>query len=100
MSSLPRRTRVVGVGDGEVAQEDGVDQGEDGGVGADAESEGEDGGGSEAGSLPQLSQRIAHVLHQGDDHRSLRSFGSLPFASRGRRAGWGRAFAPEEEVAR
>jgi hypothetical protein len=56
----------IGVGDREVAHEDGVDEGEDGGVGPDAESEGEDGGGGKTGGLPQLAQRIAHVVHQGE----------------------------------
>ena len=68
---VPQANKGRRVGNGEVAQEDGVDQGENSGVGADAESQSEDGGGGEAGSSSQLSQRIAHVLHQGDDHRSV-----------------------------
>jgi hypothetical protein len=57
-----------GVGNGKVAHEDGVDEGEDGSVGANAESQGEDGGGGEAGGFLQLPQRVADVLDQGGHH--------------------------------
>jgi len=51
-----------GVGDGQRAEHDGVDEGEDGGGAADAESQGEDGGGREDRGLAELAGGIAEVV--------------------------------------
>jgi hypothetical protein len=56
---------AVGVFDGERTEEEDVGEGEDGGVGADAESEGEDGDEGEAGGLAQHAQGVADVLEEG-----------------------------------
>ncbi len=45
------------------AEEDGVDDAEDGGVGADAEREGEDGHEREAGRFAELAESEAEVVH-------------------------------------
>jgi hypothetical protein len=60
-----------------------------------------DGGGREAGGFPQLPQRVPHVLHQGGDHSSL-SFVRVAADCEfwGGALVWGRALAPEDEVAR
>jgi hypothetical protein len=50
--------------DGHGPQHDGVDQAEDRGVGADSQSQREDGDGEETGAAAQRSQRIAQVLRQ------------------------------------
>ncbi len=55
-----------GIGNRKVAHEDRIDEGKDGGVGADAEGQGEDGGCGEARGLLQLPHGIANVL--GHDH--------------------------------
>src|SRR5258708_17677507 len=49
----------------EGAEKDGVDDGEDGGIGADAESEGEHGDGGEAWSLAEHPQPESEVLKKG-----------------------------------
>jgi hypothetical protein len=49
--------------------EDGVDDAEDGGGGADAECEGEDGGDGEGGAFAKFAERVAEV--GGDVHASL-----------------------------
>jgi hypothetical protein len=46
-------------------QEHGVDEAEHRGAGPDAEGEREDGGGSEAGGLAELAQRVAERVHGG-----------------------------------
>ena len=46
-------------------QQQGVDEAEDGGVGADAESEGEDGDSGEAGRLEKLAEGVAEVGEHG-----------------------------------
>ncbi len=51
----------MGVAVGEVAQEEGVDHGEDGGVAADAEGEGEESEGGEAGIAAEGAEGIADV---------------------------------------
>ena len=56
---------AVGVFDGERTEEEDVGEGEDGGVGADAQSEGEDGDEGEAGGLAQHAQGVADVLEEG-----------------------------------
>jgi len=50
---------LFGVADGKVAEEKGVDEGEDGGVGADAEREGEDGDGGERGRFGESAEGVA-----------------------------------------
>ena len=51
-----------GVGDGQAAEEDGVDEGEDGCVGSDAEREGEEDRKGEGGSLAKLADGVEEVL--------------------------------------
>jgi hypothetical protein len=58
---------LFGVLDGEVAEEEGVDEGEDGGVGADAESEREDGDGSEGGGFGEGAEGVAEGWEKGGD---------------------------------
>ena len=47
------------------SQEDGIDDGEDGRVGADAESQGEDGDGSEARVSAELAETVAAIGDHG-----------------------------------
>ena len=51
--------------DGEHAEEDLIEEGEDGGVGSDAERERENDGEGEAWGFAKLSQRVAHILKKG-----------------------------------
>ncbi len=53
----------VGVGEG--LDEGGVDEGEDGNAGSDAEREHEDGGDGEAGAAAELAEGVADVLDHG-----------------------------------
>ena len=52
---------AIGVAIGEGIDEDGVDDGEDGGGGADAEGEREDGGGGEGGAFAEFAEGVAEV---------------------------------------
>jgi len=52
----------IAIGHRQALQECGVDDGEDGGVGADAEGERQDGGGGEAWPLPQHARGVAEIL--------------------------------------
>src|SRR5580658_1743097 len=54
--SLPEEQEPLRLGDGEGAKQNGVEQGEDGGVGADAEGEREQGNQCETWSLDELSE--------------------------------------------
>jgi hypothetical protein len=60
------------VGDGQIPKQQRIYQGEDGGIGADAERQSQDNGQREPWCLSQLPQRIAKVLKQvfyeHDDH--------------------------------
>ena len=49
---------------GQAAEEDAVDDAEDGGAGADAEGDGEDGGQSEEGRAPEAVQGVTQVLDE------------------------------------
>ncbi len=55
---------AIGVGIGEGFEEDGVDDGEDGGVGSDAEGEGCDGGEGEGGVGDEDAEGIAEVAEE------------------------------------
>ena len=50
--------------DRQLAQHDGVEQAEDGGVGADAECQGEHRHGREAGAAPHQPEGVAEVVRQ------------------------------------
>ncbi len=65
---------AVGLREWKRAEENAVDDGEDGGVGSDAESEGEHGGCGEAGRLRQDAEAEADVLPQG----SHKGFHGIP----------------------
>ncbi|MBI3800889.1 MAG: hypothetical protein HY268_28430 [Deltaproteobacteria bacterium] len=52
---------LLRLADGQQAEHHGIDQAEDGSVGANPEGEGEDGHGGEAGALPESAQSIAEV---------------------------------------
>ena len=56
---------VAGSVDGNRPQQHGVDQAEDGGVGADAERERKRGDGGEAGLLASSRRRVTEVLKHG-----------------------------------
>ena len=56
--------QTIGIVDGEGAEANGVDQSEDGSVGADAQGEGENGDHGEAGRLDQNAQAVPNVLNQ------------------------------------
>ena len=60
--SMVDETRGIGVG--QRAEDDLLDDGEHGGVDADAEAEGDDGGEGEGGGLSELSQGETKVLGQ------------------------------------
>src|SRR6202030_4247608 len=51
-----------GVNNWEIFEQDGVDEGEDGGVGSDAEGEGENGSHGEAAALSELPEGVADIL--------------------------------------
>jgi len=62
--AVTQTNKILGVADGQIFEEDGVDEGEDGGVGADAERESENNGGGEAGSLRELTKSETQVLQE------------------------------------
>ncbi len=57
--------QAVGMGVGELAEEDGVDHAEDGGGGSDAKYQAEHGGGGEATVAGQHAQGVAEIGRQG-----------------------------------
>ena len=57
-------TSCPACGTGQRLQQDRVDDGEDGRVGADADRQGQDGGPREAPILPQQPEREAGILHE------------------------------------
>ena len=59
------RTMRSGVGVGERLEQDGVDDGEDGGVGSDAEGERGDGSEGKAGIVGEHAQRMLDVVPEG-----------------------------------
>ena len=63
--------QAIGIGKRYRPEENGVDDGEDGGVRADAERERGDGGSREAAALPEHSQRLLQVLEEGVHLASL-----------------------------
>ena len=64
---------LAGMGDGEALEEDGVGEQEDGGVGADAEGQGDEGDDRIAWGLTELAQRVAKILGEGEHRNSSRS---------------------------
>jgi hypothetical protein len=56
------KNKVLRILDGKRSEHDGVDEAEDGGASADAESEGEYRDGGEAGGFAKHPQRVANVL--------------------------------------
>ena len=64
VAPLSQADELVGVRIGERPQHDGIHQAEDGGVGTDAQTEGEDGNGGKAWTAEDLPQRIAKILVQ------------------------------------
>jgi hypothetical protein len=58
---------LLGMLDGKIAEEESIDQGEDGGVGTDAESERKNGDGGEPGVLGQDAEGVAQRLQQSCD---------------------------------
>src|ERR1019366_3668799 len=58
-----------GVAYRERAEDDGVEHLVDGGVGADAEREGQDGGGGEPGIVAELAERVGEVLGERIEER-------------------------------
>ncbi len=64
---------AIGVCEGERAEDDGVDDAEDGRVGADAEGESEDGDESEAGIFAEGAEGVAEILGEiVEERRRLR----------------------------
>jgi hypothetical protein len=61
--------QTCGIGDRERLKQNRVNQREYGGVGSDAERDGEDYGGGEAGRLPKLAQRKFEIVHSSMDGR-------------------------------
>ena len=59
---VPKLDEAVGSVEGERAEHGGVDEGEDGGVGADAEGEDEDGADGEGGVMAERAEGLAEVL--------------------------------------
>ena len=59
---VPELDEAVGLVEGERAEHGGVDDGEDGGVGADAEGEDEDGADGEGGVVAEGAEGLAEVL--------------------------------------
>src|SRR5436309_4206839 len=70
----------AGVGIWKGAEENAVDEREDGGRGADAQGDGEDGDEGEGRGAPQRSEGDAHVAHQvfdGTDAAYVARFGAI-----------------------
>jgi hypothetical protein len=65
---LPEADDLIGIFIGERAKENAVDDGEDGGGGADAESESENGYKSEGGRFFEETEREANVLQESFEH--------------------------------
>jgi hypothetical protein len=61
---LAEGDELLGMLDGKIAEQDLVDEGEDGGVGADAEGEREQGDQGEAGALGERAEAEAGVLEE------------------------------------
>ena len=65
---LPQGERIgelyeaLGSGHGQRAHDDGVQQAEDGGIGADSQRQGQDDGGGESGAFAQCAQGVAQIL--------------------------------------
>ena len=55
---------AIGIGEVGRLEQNGVDDGEDGGVGADAKCERGDGGGGESATLPEHAEGVAEVLEE------------------------------------
>ena len=66
-----------GVNDGEVLEQDGVDQGEDSSVGSYAEGEGQNGSHGEAAALSELPEGIADVLKKSSEEEARTLFVGL-----------------------
>jgi len=61
---MPDLNEAVGIREGQGAEKDGIDNAEDGGVRADAESKDDDGGDGEAGTLGEDAEGVFKVLQQ------------------------------------
>src|SRR5262249_50007048 len=59
-----------GIGHGQCPEKNGVYEGKDAGVGANAEGQRQNRGGGETRRLEELAKCVAGVLHQGGQHRS------------------------------
>ena len=70
----------IGMRDREGLQQHRVEQAEHGGVGADAEAEGEDRGGRESGRTRQPAQAVAHIGAQFLQNRQPRTPRVVPLA--------------------
>ncbi len=76
--ALPlEKNKVLRILDGKRSEHDGIDEAEDGGVSADAESESEHGDGGEAGGSAQHAQGVAQVLNQ--RFKEMRALGFAAF---------------------
>ncbi len=73
---VPDSDKGVGVHDRQVMQQDGVDQGEDGRVGADAQRQRQQSGDRVARSLAQLAECITQILQE-NSHRFISTDVSL-----------------------
>ncbi len=60
----PESHEAAGLGEGEGAEHDGIDHTEDGGIGADAEGEGERGDECEARAFAEAARGVAQILQQ------------------------------------
>jgi hypothetical protein len=60
----PHRVELLGIADGKHLEQQSVERAEDGGVGANAESEGENSGEGESGRFGELAERVAKVLKE------------------------------------
>jgi hypothetical protein len=69
------------VSDWEHAEDDSVDEGEDGGVGADTESESEDGNGGVYGRIAKRAQGVTDVLEKGFEEGDAASVATLFFGA-------------------
>ena len=90
------------VGDGKGLQQHRVDQGEDGGIRAEAKREGKDRNRREAGVLAEGSEGVAQILHRGFEERAGAGFADTLFDAAGiveGKAGRAAGFAGSQTLA-
>jgi hypothetical protein len=66
--TVPENDEAIRIGEWKRAKEQGVGDGKDGSIGANADGEGEDGGENEAGRAPEIAEGDGEVLAESGEH--------------------------------